>query len=119
MGEGRGGGEKKGPAKRNMDKTIQSDLTRGLADFVIGLGYDDLSDADVAHLRGLVLDHLGVALCGAKLPWGRSLGEWAATYGGTGPSVVLGTNLKVTPPVAGMVNASAAHGMELDDTVSD
>ena len=99
-----------------MDQQAQRDLTRGLADFVIGLDYGDLSEADGAHLKSLVLDHLGVALCGAKLPWGRALSEWAKTYGGTGPSVVLGTNLKVTPPVAGMVNASAAHGMELDDT---
>lgn len=99
-----------------MDQKVQQDLTRGLADFVIGLTFDDLSQDDVLHLRGLVLDHLGVALGGAKLPWGRALAQWAETYGGTGPSVVLGTNLKVTPPVAGMVNASAAHGMELDDT---
>ena len=99
-----------------MDQPKQRDLTKGLADFVIGLSFDDLSAADTAHLRGLVLDHLGVALAGAKLPWGQALAQWAETYGGTGPSVVLGTNLKVTPPVAGMVNASAAHGMELDDT---
>ena len=90
-----------------MDQGVQRDLTRGLADFVIGLSFDDLSQADTAHLSGLVLDHLGVALAGAKLPWGQALVQWAETYGGTGPSVVLGTNLKVTPPVAGMAVAWA------------
>ncbi|MCH8183358.1 MAG: MmgE/PrpD family protein, partial [Proteobacteria bacterium] len=69
-----------------MDQQVQRDMTRGLADFVTGLGFEDLSADDTAHLGGLVLDHLGVALAGAALPWGRALAEWAGTYGGTGPS---------------------------------
>lgn len=99
-----------------MDQAVSRDRTREFAEFVIGLAPDDLSAADRTQLDGLILDHLGVALRGACLPWGVALAKWALPYDGTGPCVVFGTALKVTPPVAGMVNASAAHGMELDDT---
>ena len=99
-----------------MDQAVTRDRTRQLADFVIDLAPGDLSPKDHAQLEGLILDHLGVALRGAGLPWGEALAKWAKPYDGTGRCVVFGTGLKVTAPVAGMVNASAAHGMELDDT---
>ena len=99
-----------------MDQAVTRDRTRELAEFVIGLRPADLSPKDRAQLDGLMLDHLGVALRGAHLPWGEALAKWAVPYDGTGRCVVFGSALKVTSPVAGMVNASAAHGMELDDT---
>jgi 2-methylcitrate dehydratase PrpD len=99
-----------------MDQAVSRDRTRELADCVVGFGPRDLSAEDLAQLDGLILDHLGVALRGASLPWGVALAKWAAPYDGTGRCVVFGTGLKVTAPVAGMANASAAHGMELDDT---
>jgi 2-methylcitrate dehydratase PrpD len=63
-----------------------------------------------------LLDHLGVCLRGSDLPWGRALTEWAETYSGTGPCVVFGTRLRTTAPVAALVNATGAHGLEMDDT---
>jgi 2-methylcitrate dehydratase PrpD len=99
-----------------MDQPVQRDRTKELAEFVVGLTLSDLSDADTTHLKGLVLDHLGVAFRGATLPWGEALSDWAAPHDGSGKCQVLGTNLSVTPAIAGMVNASCAHGLELDDT---
>ncbi len=99
-----------------MDQAPQRDRTRELAGFAAGLTLDDLSPADLAQLKGLVLDHLGVAFRGAHLPWGLELADWSGPYAGSGRSAVLGTGRKVSAPVAGLVNATAAHGMELDDT---
>src|SRR3546814_12911202 len=92
------------------------DRTRQLAEEVAGLTPDRLSARDLAQLKRLVLDHLGVALRGSSLPWGTALQDWAKTYENTGPCVLLGTALAATAPVAALVNATAAHGLELDDT---
>jgi len=62
------------------------------------------------------LDHVGVALRGATLPWGQALQEMAARYAGTGKAAIYGCALKTMPSFAAMTNATAAHGMELDDT---
>lgn len=99
-----------------MDGAAERDATRGLAEFVSGLGYEHLSGADVTQLKGLILDHLGVACAGATMPWGIALADWARTYAGAGVCVVMGCDMKTPAPIAGMVNASAAHGLELDDT---
>jgi 2-methylcitrate dehydratase PrpD len=97
----------------NPDDT---DLTLALAEEMNALTPDALSPEDVAQLRRLLLDHLGVCLRGSDLPWGRALTEWAGTYAGTGPCVIFGTDLQTTAPVAALVNATAAHGLEMDDT---
>lgn len=97
-------------------RTETVDRTRQLAEEVAGLTPDRLSARDLAQLKRLVLDHLGVALRGSSLPWGAALQDWAKTYENTGPCVLLGTALAATAPVAALVNATAAHGLELDDT---
>lgn len=93
-----------------------TDHTRALAEAMCGLSLADLSDADVTQLKRLVLDHLGVALRGASLPWSQSLQDYARHYDGTGPCVIIGSPMRTTAPVAALVNGTAAHGLEMDDT---
>lgn len=92
------------------------DLTQRLAEEAVALDAAHLSSADTEHVKLLVLDHVGVALRGATLPWGLSLQELATRYKGTGQAAIYGSALKTVPAIAAMVNATAAHGMELDDT---
>lgn len=92
------------------------DLTALLAENLAALNYERLSTADQSQIKRLVLDHVGVCRRGAEQPWCLALREWAGRYAGTGASVVFGTALRTAPNVAALVNASAAHGMELDDT---
>lgn len=102
--------------QQTAPKSAESDLTLALAEEISALTPDALAPEDVAQLRRLLLDHLGVCLRGSDLPWGRALTEWAGTYAGTGPCVIFGTNLQTTAPVAALVNATGAHGLEMDDT---
>ncbi len=102
--------------QQTAPKTADSDLTMALAEEIGALTPDALSADDVIQLRRLLLDHLGVCLRGSDLPWGRALTEWARTYHGTGPCVIFGTTLQTTAPVAALVNATGAHGLEMDDT---
>ena len=99
-----------------MNAAIVEDRTRVLADWVAGLSVTDLTDVDRAQLDKLILDHLGVCYRGTFLPWGDALKRYAHPYAGTGSAVVFGSNLKVIPAVAALVNATCAHGLEHDDT---
>ncbi len=92
------------------------DLTALLAGNLAALTYEVLSAADRAQIKRLILDHVGVCRRGAEQPWCVALREWAGRYGGSGDSLLFGTALRTAPNVAALVNASAAHGMELDDT---
>ena len=48
--------------------------------------------------------------------WSRALAGWAATLGNGGTCTILGSAVRAAPSIAALVNATAAHGMELDDT---
>lgn len=93
-----------------------ADRTLGLAREVLALRLDQLSEADRTQLGRLILDHLACAYRGASLSWSRALADWARPYDGSGKAAVLGGPLRVAPPIAALVNATAAHGLELDDT---
>ncbi|MDH3702741.1 MAG: MmgE/PrpD family protein [Alphaproteobacteria bacterium] len=97
-------------------KTDGIDRTRALAEDICGLTFDALSPDDVAQLKRLLLDHLGVGLRGSALPWGLALQKYATPYNGTGKCTIYGSTLKTTLPVAALVNGTSAHGLEMDDT---
>jgi 2-methylcitrate dehydratase PrpD len=97
-------------------KTDAIDRTRALAEEIGHLTFDALAPEDVAQLKRLLLDHLGVGLRGSALPWGLALQKYATPYGGTGKCTIYGSALKTTVPVAALVNGTSAHGLEMDDT---
>jgi 2-methylcitrate dehydratase PrpD len=101
-------------ARRQGDAPI--DRTRLLANWVTERSFVDLREADVEQLEILVLDHLACVLRGSFLPWSRALIDWAKTYDGSGEAVLFGTELRTSALIAGFVNATAAHGLEYDDT---
>ncbi len=98
-----------------MSGTVD-DRTRALADRVGRIDGGALSQRDLDQIELLVIDHLGVCLQGARLPWGAGLADWARSCDGTGACPVVGTGLRVPARIAALVNATAAHGLEFDDT---
>ncbi len=98
-----------------MESASQTDLTRALAEEITALGYDDLAPGDIGQVKRLILDHIGVCRRGAALDWAGQLAQWAESVG-QGPCILFGRAQRVAPSMAAFVNASAAHGMELDDT---
>jgi len=99
-----------------MAPAVERDRTHLLAEEMVGLAYADLAADDIEQVKRLVLDHVGVAYRGATLAWGLALTSWAETLGSQGPCVLFANPLRAAPSVAALVNATAAHGMELDDT---
>src|SRR5262249_12414215 len=67
-------------------------------------------------VRYLLLDCLGVSRVGATLAWTRAMTECAGRFAGSGKAPIAGTWLEVAPSIAALINGTAAHGYELDDT---
>jgi len=87
-----------------------------LAEELLAAGEAPLAARDLAQIRNLILDHLGCCYAGSMLAWGRRLHEWAAPHAGSGNAPLLASELRLAPTLAAFVNATSAHGMELDDT---
>jgi len=94
----------------------QQDLSLRFAENMVKLGKSRLAPADLEQVRRLLLDLLGVSLCGSQLPWTLALRDWATPFRGSGVAPVVGAGFTVAPSVAALVNSTAAHGYELDDT---
>ena len=87
-----------------------------LAEELLAAGDAPLNDRDLGQIKNLILDHLGCCYAGSLLAWGRRLHEWAAPHAGSGNAPLLASNTRLAPALAAFVNATSAHGMELDDT---
>jgi 2-methylcitrate dehydratase PrpD len=70
----------------------------------------------VKRTKDLLLDHIGVSLYGASLKWGRILREQVLAEGGKAESTLYYGSARVPCRAAALVNGTAAHGVELDDT---
>jgi aconitate decarboxylase len=92
-----------------------NDYTRGIADFVAGLGYDDIPREVIERIKLLILDSLGCAVFGAELPWSRILIETLSAVDSTPGCTIWGTGRKLSAPHAVLVNGTLVQGFELDD----
>ncbi|MGH3757012.1 MmgE/PrpD family protein [Actinophytocola sp.] len=91
-------------------------VTRELARYVVGLGYDDLPADTVDAAKDAVLDQFGIMLCGSTLPWVRPIHDLAAVTGGRAESTVVGQGTRLPSMDAAMVNAGYGHSCEFDDS---
>jgi aconitate decarboxylase len=100
-----------------MDAHVErtNDYTRGIADFVAGLRYDDIPGEVIERIKLLILDSLGCAVFGAELPWSRILIETLGAVDSTPGCAVWGTDRKLSAPHAALVNGTLVQGFELDD----
>jgi 2-methylcitrate dehydratase PrpD len=89
--------------------------TKGLAQFVSGLRYEQIPAEVRDRLKLLMLDSLGCALFGAKLEWSRILRTTLAAVDSTKGAILWGTDARLSAPQAALVNGTAVQGFELDD----
>lgn len=89
--------------------------TRGLAEFVSGLRYEQIPDDVRSRLKLLMLDSLGCALFGAQLEWSKILRATLAAVDTSSGARLWGTNERLSAPHAALVNGTAVQGFELDD----
>jgi aconitate decarboxylase len=94
---------------------LDNPYTRGLAEFVAGLGYDDIPTEVKDRIKLLILDSLGCALYGAKVQWTEILLETLSEIDGSKDVGIWGTDRRLSAPHAALVNGTEVQGFELDD----
>ncbi|HBT41509.1 MAG TPA: 2-methylcitrate dehydratase [Rhodospirillaceae bacterium] len=87
-----------------------------IAGRVLDITPGSLSDADFEQLARLIFDYAGCAYSGTAQPAGRGMRAWARTYTGAGQAGLLAAGGRVPPAIAALVNGTAGHCYELDDT---
>src|SRR5450759_2458127 len=99
-----------------MERTSDMSLARQFAERVTALHYEDLPPEAVYWSKVAVLDTVGVTLAGAVEAAPKILSEILGLQAGAGPSLVLGTNLRASPLDAALVNGTASHALDFDNT---
>jgi 2-methylcitrate dehydratase PrpD len=91
-----------------------------LTDYVARFIADTPTDAIPASVLNLgkrsVLDGLGLALAGEAAESGHLVREYLARLGCSGPSTVIGTDLRVSSRFGAFANGVAIHADDYDDT---
>ncbi len=89
--------------------------TRGMADFVAGLRYDQIPTGVIERIKLLMLDSLGCALYGVDLEWSRILMRTLTQLDKTPACGVWGAAVRLSAPHAALMNGLLVQGFELDD----
>ena len=89
--------------------------TRDLARFAAELRFADIPKPIVDHVKLCVLDGLGAALFGARLPWTAVVRDMARAEGATPAATFWGTPYRGSVAQAALINGTAGHAFEMDD----
>lgn len=85
-----------------------------LADRIISVTYASLPPDAPHWARVAILDTVGVTLAGASEPCAR-IAARVLVGGSVGPSLVFGTDRRVAPLDAALINGTAGHALDFDD----
>lgn len=89
--------------------------TSTIAEFAVGLKYEDLPADIIANAKRCILDSLGCAIYGADKPWTQSVARVVAHLGQRQSATAWGSSLRCDPLGAALINGTASQGFELDD----
>ncbi len=89
--------------------------TRALAEFAVGLRYEDLPADLILNAKQCILDSLGCSIFGSDKPWTLAVSRVVEKLGQKGSASAFGMALRADPTGAALINGTAAQGFELDD----
>jgi 2-methylcitrate dehydratase PrpD len=89
--------------------------TGQLAEWLCGLRLEAVPDNVRARAKHLMLDGIGCALVGARLPWSDAAVETITRFEGSGDRTIIGWGRTASGPVACLLNGTFIQGFELDD----
>src|SRR5262245_18545851 len=94
-------------------------LARELAERITALSYEDLPPEADHWGKVAVLDTLGVMLAGSVEEAPRIVEDMLELRPGDGPCLVVGTERRGRPLDAALVNGTAAHALDFDNTAKN
>jgi 2-methylcitrate dehydratase PrpD len=95
---------------------MPDDLSAAFAARILAVDPAGFDAADREQLARLVFDVAACACGGTRQETVAALVRWAAPYAGAGKAGLVGAGMRVPAPVASLVNGTATHSYELDDT---
>jgi 2-methylcitrate dehydratase PrpD len=90
-------------------------FTRGLSQFIVGTGYDDLPAEVVTAAKIAILDFIGVTMAGSQDPSGRIIGELVRENRSVPEATVIGQRYQASRSLAALANGSTGHVLDYDD----
>jgi len=100
-----------------QDKSISTGMTRRLAEFVVNTDAAGIPDVIFDHAKVAFMDWLGVTMAGKDGPMVKKLLEYADLMGGNEQATILGHGLKKSLAQAALINGTASHALDYDDTL--
>jgi len=94
-------------------------IARELAQRVARMSYENLPPEVIYWCKVAVLDTVGVTLAGSSEDAPRMVEDVLGLQSGDGPCQVFGTNRRVRPLDAALVNGTAAHALDFDNTAKN
>jgi len=91
-------------------------LAARLAEAASGLGYAGIPAPVVAEVKAAIIDCVGCILSGAEAEETRPVLRVVAEEGGAPQALILGTARRAPLAAAALVNGTAAHALDFDDT---
>ncbi|PYI00300.1 2-methylcitrate dehydratase PrpD [Aspergillus sclerotiicarbonarius CBS 121057] len=95
--------------------TSNTSVTRTLASWLEELSPATIPEEIRTRAKYLVLDGLGCALLGARLPWSVKAHDAITAIEGTGKCTVIGWNESLPPNAAALLNSTFVQAFDLDD----
>jgi aconitate decarboxylase len=89
--------------------------TAQLSHWISTLKYEDIPAEVQERVKYQLLDGIGCALVGARVPWSENYVQATSEYEPPGEYSVIGYNKKFGPLAAAMMNAAFVQATELDD----
>jgi 2-methylcitrate dehydratase PrpD len=101
-----------------MERTVETTYTEQVAHYCSNTRLEDIPPPIQERAKYVILDGIGCGVYGSQLPWSQILTGTIAPLSAGGPSTVWGTDLRVPPDHAALLNGSFIQGFELDDAHS-
>lgn len=92
-------------------------MTRRLAEFVVSTDSEKIPREMYEHAKVAFLDWLGVTAGGMDDPLVLKLIAYADAMGGTPQATIIGHKMKKSASQAALINGSASHVLDYDDTL--
>ena len=96
----------------SRSKASTTNITHRLVEHVTHRRYEHLSTVAVESTKTFVLDSLGVALAGTRVPMVRELEAVAAEWGSGDAARIWGTGRRVPAATAAFINGYQIHNQE-------
>jgi 2-methylcitrate dehydratase PrpD len=93
----------------------RSDLTGLVVRTALDASVEDLPEVTVDTIKLAILDLVSCCVAGSEADSAKLVSDWAQETSGRTDSVIIGTGLRASPPLAALANGTAAHALDFDD----